>query len=91
MKAEKTINPMVETINDFMFKLSRTPKGAWVETTPEIIAYHNRGGMNGRPYYNHGGVFVCEYGKIEECLKIIEADQNTMTHGADEGRNMHSA
>lgn len=56
----------------------------WVETSPEIVTYFNKKGMNGSDYFIYKGIKVCEYGK---CMAILEREAVTMDerlHGAQE-------
>ncbi len=57
----------------------------FVETTSEIINYFNRSGLNGKLYYIHEGIKVCEHGMIDKIMAKEALSMDQVLHGTNEG------
>lgn len=64
-----------EKVSDFIGRIEEAKQTGeeWIETSPEIIQFYNRRGLNGGKYFIFQGIKVCEHGMKD---KIVE-EENT--------------
>lgn len=81
------LDTVKETTGSFLDKIHQAKMAGdeWVETTPEIIQFYNRKGLNGAKFFIYDGIKVCERGKIEEIEDEMNTPLSEKLHGKGEG------
>lgn len=82
------MNDHHETMSSFLDKIhqAKVNEQEWIETTPEMIAYLNKSGLNGAFHFIYNGIKVAPTGKSQEIQEYLDRDLNAEKHGAKEGR-----
>lgn len=77
-----------ETLSTFLAKVDQAKLEGleWVETTPEIIRYYNRKGLNGAKFFIFQGIKVCEQGQSEAIDEEMNTPLSEKLHGKGEAR-----
>ena len=70
-----------------MDKIARAKQegNEFIETTPEMIQFYNRGGLNGAQYFIYNGIKVFPTGMAEKILNKEGEQMGRRIHGAQEG------
>lgn len=86
-KKTVVVDDVKETVSSFMDKIARAKADGieYIETSPEMIQFYNRNGLNGSEYFIYSGIKVFPEGKAEAILNKEAEQIGQRIHGIQEG------
>lgn len=76
-----------ETLGQFEAKIAQAQMQhhEWVETSPEVINYHQPKGLGGSKFFIYKNIKVCEYGMVEKIEEENNMSVGEKIFGSSEG------
>lgn len=74
---------MFQKVNEFrnMIAFAQSSDKEYIETTPEVISFFNKNGLNGKDHFIYQGIKVFPEGRAKEILEYEARDMTAESFG----------